>query len=186
MRSTPAPTCGATSCSRRAPVQALAGAQRFLTPLLYATQRQQRPLTPSGFYYVPLSFGFSSYGPAVFALHVADGSEIITRHVGGPSLSVYVGNGTERYGSCTERLRPAQLAEGYLPIAATSYVDANGVKYKQESFVGRAYSARSVVSFVKLDVDATAARPARRSGSCRGSCSRTRRPTGLRTRVTHA
>ena len=136
----------------------LAAAQRFLAPLLFATQRGQRPLTPSGFYYVPLSFGFSSYGPAVFALHVADGSEIITRHVGGPSLSVYVGNGRERYGSCTERLHPARLAEGYLPIVGTSYVDAQGVRYRQESFVGRAYGARSVVSFVKLDVDARQAR----------------------------
>ncbi len=136
----------------------LAAAERYLAPLLLATQRQQRPLTPSGFYYVPLSFGFSSYGPAVFALHVADGSEIITRHVGGPSLTFYVGNGRERYGSCTERLHPAQLADGYLPIVQTSYADANGVKYRQESFVGRAYGARSVVSFVKLDIDARTAR----------------------------
>ena len=136
----------------------LAGAQERLTPLLLATQRGQRPLTPSGFYYVPLSFGFSPYGPAVFALHVADGSEIITRHIGGPSLSFYVGNGRERFGSCTGRLRPAQLAEGYLPIVQTAYVDANGVKYTQESFVGRAYGARSVVSFVKLHVDARQAR----------------------------
>ena len=111
---------GRAGCSRRAPGRRSAAAQRFLTPLLLATQRRQRPLTPSGFYYVPLSFGFSSYGPAVFALHVADGSEIITRHVGGPSLTFYVGNGRERYGSCTERLRPAQLAEGYLPIVQTS------------------------------------------------------------------
>ncbi len=136
----------------------LGAAERYLAPLLLATQRRQRPLTPSGFYYVPLSFGFSSYGPAVFALHVADGSEIITRHVGGPSLTFYVGNGRERYGSCTERLHPARLAEGYLPIVQTSYVDANGVKYRQESFVGRAYGARSVVSFVKLEIDAGAAR----------------------------
>jgi hypothetical protein len=136
----------------------LASAQRFLTPLLYATQRQQRPLTSSGFYYVPLSFGYSSYGPAVFALHVADGSQIITRHVGGPSLTFYVGNGRERYGTCTSRLQPAQLADGYLPIMQTSYTDAQGVKYHQESFVGRAYSAQSVVSYVKLDIDASTAR----------------------------
>jgi hypothetical protein len=142
--------------SRNGPT--LAAANRYLAPLLLATQRRQVPLTPSGFYYVPLSFGFSSYGPAVFALHVADGSEIITRHVGGPSLTVYVGNGLERYGSCTERLHPARLADGYLPIVQTSYVDADGVKYRQESFVGRAYGARSVVSFVKLDVDASEAR----------------------------
>ena len=138
----------------------LAAAQQFLAPLLLATQRRQRPLTPSGFYYVPLSFGFSSYGPAVFALHVADGSEIITRRVGGPSLTFYVGDGRERYGSCTGRLHPARLADGFLPIVQTSYVDADGIRYSQESFVGRVYGARSVVSFVKLHIDAREARTA--------------------------
>ena len=72
-----------------------------------------------------------------------------------PSTSATAG---ERYGSCTERLHPARLAEGFLPIVQTSYTDANGVKYRQESFVGRAYGARSVVSFVKLDIDASTAR----------------------------
>jgi hypothetical protein len=138
-----------------------AGARQYLTPLLHAVQRQQRPLTPSGFYYVPLSFPFTSYGSTVFALHVADGSEIITRHIGGASLSIYVGKGTERYGSCESRLQPARLAGGYLPIVQTSYVDAAGVRYRQESFVGRSYGvygAKSVISFVKLQVDARNAR----------------------------
>jgi hypothetical protein len=136
-------------------------AQRYLTPLLHAVQRQQRPLTPSGFYYVPLSFPFTSYGSTVFALHVADGSEIITRHVGGPSLAVYVGKGNERYGSCEARLQPARLADGHLPIVQTTYVDAAGVHYRQESFVGRSYGAfgaQSVISFVKLQIDARSAR----------------------------
>jgi hypothetical protein len=136
-------------------------ARQYLTPLLHAIQRQQRPLTPSGFYYVPLSFPFTSYGSTVFALHVADGSQIITRHVGGASLSVYVGRGNERYGSCEARLQPARLADGYLPIVQTSYTDAAGVRYRQESFVGRSYGvfgAKSVISFVKLQVDARVAR----------------------------
>jgi hypothetical protein len=123
-------------------------------------QWQGRPLTSSGSYYVPLSFPFTSYGSTVFALHVADGSEIVTRRVGGPSLSVHVGSGSERYGSCSIRLRPARLAEGYLPILQTSYTDAAGVRYRQESFVGRAYGAygaRSVISFVRLVVDARGA-----------------------------
>jgi len=123
-------------------------------------QWQGRPLTSSGTYYVPLSFPFTSYGSTVFALHVADGSEIVTRRVGGPSLSVYVGSGSERYGSCTARLRPARLAEGSLPVLQTSYTDAAGVRYHQESFVGRAYGAygaRSVISFVRLAVDARSA-----------------------------
>jgi hypothetical protein len=137
-----------------------AAARRFLTPLTQAMQWEGRPLTPSGSYYVPLSFPFTPYGSTVFALHVADGSEIVTRRVGGPSLSIYVGSGSERYGSCAARLRPASLAEGYLPILETSYTDASGVRYRQESFVGRAYGAygaRSVISFVRLVVDARAA-----------------------------
>jgi len=135
----------------------LAGAQRFLSPVTQALQWRGRPLTPSGWYYVPLSFPFTPYGSTVFALHVADGSEIVTRRVGGPSLTVYVGSGRERYGSCAGRLRPARLLDGYLPVLETAYTDAAGVRYREESFVGRAYGvygARSVISFVRLVVDA--------------------------------
>jgi hypothetical protein len=134
-----------------------AAARRFLAPLTQGLQWQRRPLTSSGSYYVPLSFPFTSYGAAVFALHVADGSEIVTRRVGGPSLSLYVGSGSERYGFCPARLQPAHLADGDLPILQTSYTDASGVRYRQESFVGRAYGvygARSVISFVRLTIDA--------------------------------
>jgi hypothetical protein len=134
-----------------------ASARQFLTPLTRALQWHGQTLTSSGSYYMPFSFPFTSYGSTVFALHVADGSEIITRHIGGPSLDVYVGSGSERYGSCSPRLQPAHLAEGYLPVLQTSYADAAGVRYHQESFVGRAYGtygARSVISFVRLIVDA--------------------------------
>ena len=134
-----------------------AATRGLLAPLTGALQWHGRPLSASGSYYMPFSFPFSSYGSTVFALHVADGSEIVTRRVGGPSLAVYVGSGSERYGSCTARLQAARLAEGYLPILQTSYSDARGVRYRQESFVGRAYGtygARSVISFVRLVVDA--------------------------------
>jgi hypothetical protein len=134
-----------------------AGARRFLAPLSRALQWRGRPLTASGSYYVPLSFPFTPHGSTVFALHLADGSEIVTRRVGGPSLKIFVGSGAELYGSCSSRLRPATLASGYLPILDTGYTDAGGVRYRQESFVGRAYGAygaRSVISFVRLDVDA--------------------------------
>ncbi|MGN6796655.1 MAG: hypothetical protein ACTHKS_00745, partial [Gaiellaceae bacterium] len=50
------------------------------------------------------------------------------------------------------------LADGYLPIVETTYTDANGVEYTQESFAGRVPGARSIVSFVHLTVDATAAK----------------------------
>jgi hypothetical protein len=144
-----------------------AAARRYLGPLTRGLQWHGRTLAASGSYYVPLSFPFTPYGSTVFALHVADGSEIVTRHIGGPSLSVYVGGGKELYGSCSRRLQPAKLADGYMPILQTSYTDAGGVHYRQESFVGRAYGAygaRSVISFVKLSVDA---RQATRSATVR-------------------
>src|ERR1700709_1126252 len=72
-----------------------ADARSYLTPLTQAMQWEGRPLTTSGSYYLPLSFPFTPYGSTVFALHVADGSQIITRHVGGASLAVYVGSGSE-------------------------------------------------------------------------------------------
>lgn len=141
-----------------------AAARRYLTPLTRGMQWHGRTLTASGSYYVPFSFPFTSYGSTVFALHVADGSEILTRRIDGPSLKIYVGSGSEAYGSCATRLQPARLADGWLPILQTAYTDAGGVRYGQESFVGRAYGAygaRSVISFVKLTVDA--------SGSDRGA-----------------
>jgi hypothetical protein len=131
-----------------------ARAQQYLSPLLLAVGWQRQPLTASGVYYVPLSFPWTPYGSTMFALHVADGSQIITRHVTGPSLTIDVGNGNERYGSCLGRLTPAKLAEGHEPILQTSYVDANGVAYREESFVGRLHGS-DVVSFVRLDVDAS-------------------------------
>ena len=113
-----------------------------------------RPLTSSGVYYLPFAFPFSVYVTTA-ALHVADGSEIISRRVGGDSLTVSVGTaGRERYGSCLGRLTPAQLADGHLPILETSYVDRGGVRYQQESFLGRVYGSPSPVSFVHLTVDA--------------------------------
>src|SRR5204862_6870338 len=92
-------------------------------------------------------------------LHVADGSEIITRQVKGPHLDVAVGAiGLERSGSCLRRLVPARLADGYLPILQTSYTDAGGVRYDQESFAGRIRGSESLVSFVRVVVDASRSR----------------------------
>jgi hypothetical protein len=139
----------------------LQAAEGRLAPLLLGVQRRLRRLTSSGFYYVPLSFSWSNYGSTVFALHVADGSEVITRRVGGPALQIWVGNGGERYGSCVARLQPARLAEGHLPILDTSYTDANGVRYRQQSFVGHVYGTYgvpSIISFIRLEVDASSAR----------------------------
>src|SRR5206468_3717011 len=134
-----------------------AAARRFLTPLTQGIEWNNRRLTKTGSYYLPLSYPFTPYGSTVFALHVADGSQIVTRHVGGATLSIYVGNGAELYGSCATRLQPSRLQAGYLPVLQTAYTDASGAHYRQESFVGRVpgpRGARSVVSFVRLSIDA--------------------------------
>ena len=135
----------------------LAAASSHLAPLTQGLQWQGQPLTASGAYYLPFSFPFTTHGSTVFALHAADGSEILTRRFNGPSLTIDVGSGTERYGSCGSRLRPAHLVDGYLPILDTAYEDTDGVHYTQESFVGRVNGkagTRSVISFVRLSVDA--------------------------------
>jgi len=138
-----------------------AAASRYLAPLLYARGRGGRALTRSGVYYIPFAMPKSLYGEKAFALHVADGSEVVTRRAGGRSLSVLVGrSGTERYGSCLARLEPAKLVDGYLPILRTEYVDGDGVRYRQESFAGRVAAADSLASFVRLQVDARHARSA--------------------------
>lgn len=133
-----------------------AAAHKKLPPILYATQRSHRPLTASHVYYLAFSYPTGEDAPQTFALHVADGSEIISRFAIGPSLTIDVGRGgRERYGSCLARATLGTLASGYLPILETSYVDADGVKYDEESFAGRIGGARSIVSFVMLRVDAT-------------------------------
>jgi hypothetical protein len=130
-------------------------ASAVLAPLLYATGRGGKKLTDSGVYYLPFAFPFNVNGSRLYALHVADGSQIVTRRAGGPSVSIDVGpDGHERYGSCLARLGSSTLADGYLPILDTTYTDAAGVSYQQESFVGRLYGTISL-SFVHLHVDAT-------------------------------
>jgi hypothetical protein len=136
-------------------------AAAFLTPLLYGQQRKRRPLTPSGVYYLAFAYPRSVLTRPVYSLHVADGSQIITRRVGSASLTIDVGPyGQERYGACLAWLTPARLANGYLPILQTSYVDRNGVRYTQESFAGRIDGLRTLIAFVKLEIDARASRAA--------------------------
>jgi hypothetical protein len=137
-----------------------AGARRYLKPLLFA-QSRGKPLTASGVYYLPFAQPLGVRGGGSIALHVADGSQILSQKVKGRSLTIYVGaNGRERYGSCLTRLTPARLAGGYLPILQTQYRDARGVRYRQESFAVRGLGTGSLVSFVRLRVDTPAGRSA--------------------------
>jgi hypothetical protein len=133
-----------------------AAAARYLHPLLFA-QTANGPASASGVYYLPFGEPLGTHGALAVALHVADGSQILAGKSERRSLTVFVGpQGRERYGSCLARLTPARLADGYLPILDTAYTDASGVRYRQESFAGRVLGSTSLISFVRLDVDATA------------------------------
>src|SRR5437899_1333093 len=130
-------------------------ADRHLAPLVYADRKRGRRMTQSGVYYLPFSSPTGQADNVGYALHVADGSEIITRRIRGRSLELFVGHqGRERYGACRARLAPARLAAGYLPILETSYIDAGGVRYRQESFVGSTGGKSPFVSFVHVVADA--------------------------------
>ncbi|MGZ8782575.1 MAG: hypothetical protein ACXWZB_03655, partial [Gaiellaceae bacterium] len=135
------------------------GARRFLPPLLYARAPGKRALTESGVYYLafgqPRSGSLSARGAGSVALHVADGSQVIAERVGGRRLTVLVGaKGGERYGSCLSRLGQARLVDGYQPILTTTYTDSARVRYRQESFAAQTSETGSLVSLVRLDVDA--------------------------------
>jgi hypothetical protein len=132
------------------------GASRFLKPLLLARAARGRKLTDSGVHYVPFTQPFGARGAISVALHVADGSQIVSDRAHGRALTIAVGHrGKERYGSCLRRLAQPGLAEGYLPILDTRYVDSSGVTYRQESFAARVPETDSLVSFVRLSADAT-------------------------------
>lgn len=134
-------------------------AQSYLRPLFLARAKNGRSLTDSGVYYLPFSEPESSRGATTVALHVADGSQIISRRVHRRRMTIAVGlAGHERYGSCLQRLRQPLLADGYLPILETRYVDRHGVRYRQQSFATHVPETRSLVSMVRLIADATDAR----------------------------
>jgi hypothetical protein len=135
-----------------------AAARRFLHPLMLVgppAGKDPHRLTDSGVYYLAFGRPDDNSGARVVDLHVADGSQVVSGRVRGPSLSVDVGGvqPNERYGSCLARLAPAKLAGGYLPILKTSYRDATGVRYRQESFATRIPQTGSLVSFVRVTID---------------------------------
>jgi hypothetical protein len=134
-----------------------AAARRFLHPLMLVGPPEGKDphrLTDSGVYYLAFGRPDDNSGARAVDLHVADGSQVVSGRVRGPSLSVDVGlRAGERYGSCLARLAPAKLAGGYLPILKTRYRDAAGVRYSQESFAARIPQTHSLVSFVRVTVD---------------------------------
>jgi hypothetical protein len=136
----------------------LAAARSYLQPLLFARGPKGSRLTSSGVYYLPFTQPIGPEGSGMFALHVADGSQIIARRASGPGLTIGVGaDGGERFGSCVMRLAPARLGLGYLPILETRYVDGDGVRYREESFAGRSPRSPSLRSYVRVVADARGA-----------------------------
>jgi len=133
------------------------GVRNYLHPLMLAGRPAGiRPgqLTDSGVYYLPFGTPAGTNGAKTVQLHVADGSQIVSGKANGRRLSLDVGvKGRERYGSCLARLAPPRLRSGYLPILETHYVDADGVRYQQESFATRLPRTRALISFVRLHVD---------------------------------
>ncbi|MDQ3067548.1 MAG: hypothetical protein M3R12_10425 [Actinomycetota bacterium] len=133
-------------------------ARRFLPPILYARAPGKKALTESGVYYLPFGQPLGARGSGSIALHVADGSQVIAERVGGRRLTILVGaKGGERYGSCLARLGQARLADGFQPIMSTTYTDSARVSYRQESFAAQTSETGSLVSFIRLDVDARSA-----------------------------
>ena len=134
-----------------------ANVKNDLTPLMYALAPAASGsyLDDSGVYYIP--FGQPS-GPddrGAIALHVADGSQIISDKSGNRSLRVFVGStGAERYGECLADLATPALRSGYLPVLETSYRDHDGVQYQQESFATNIPGTDLLASYVKISASA--------------------------------
>ncbi len=127
----------------------------LLHPLLFVGRKpcEHGWLTDSSIYYLPFGLMDHDLGGKAFALHVADGSQIISDHFEGRKCTLFVGpEGNERYGSCLENLDGPRLASGFLPILQNSYVDASGLTYQQESFATRIIGIDSLVSMVRLQI----------------------------------
>jgi len=138
------------------------GVRRYLKPLLLgraARRRAPRRLTASGVHYVAFGQPRGVHGASPVALHVADGSQILARRIYRRAVTVDVRGGRERYGECLPRMAVPRLADGYLPILETRYVDATGTRYRQESFSTRIPETRSLVSFVRLTTDRGSSAP---------------------------
>lgn len=132
---------------------------------LHPLMNLSRLYSESEVYYLPFGMEDSVTGGADYALHYADGSEIVSRRsevppaeipkdapsYAGKRITIFVGpDGNERYGSDLARLPLPTLRSGYLPILQTAYTDADGIHYTQESFALRIPETRSLVSFVRL------------------------------------
>ena len=122
-------------------------------PLLHPLFLVGSILTQSEVYY--LAFGrpvdpILGGGPR--ALHLADGSQILTENYQGASCTFSVGTTAwERFGQFRTRLETPQLDSGYYPILRIGYTDSDGISWEQESFVAPfGDDERKLASFVRI------------------------------------
>ena len=128
-----------------------------LTPLMYALAPKAwgSYLDDSGVYYIPFGQPSGPVDRGSIALHVADGSQIISDKSGNRSMRIFVGTaGAERYGECIADLAQPALHEGYLPVLDTNYTDYDGIRYQQESFATDIPGSDIIASYVKLSASA--------------------------------
>lgn len=110
-------------------------------------------LTDSGVFYLPFGPPGTDFSTAG-ALHVADGSQVISRRTTGRSATFYVGaTGSERFGLCEARLEEPALADGYQPVLETAYVDEDGVEFRHQSFVAHLPGTSTAASFVRITAE---------------------------------
>lgn len=128
-----------------------------LKPLMYALAPRASGsyLDDSGVYYIPFGQPSGLVDRGSIALHVADGSQIISDKSGNRSMRIYVGTtGAERYGECIADLAQPALRDGYLPVLETKYSDHDGVQYQQESFATDIPGTDLIASYVRLSATA--------------------------------
>ena len=129
----------------------------LLTPLMYAVQpAAEGPQTPTGVHYLPFGVPDGLSGRGTIALHVADGSQIMTDRWNGKTTEVWVGDGAERFGANIARLDGPRLYRGYLPVLRVGYTDGQGIRYTHESFATHLPGTEQLASYVKITAHAMA------------------------------
>src|SRR5262249_57533128 len=126
------------------------------TPLMYAVQpAEEGPQSPTGVYYMPVGVPSGLAGRGSVALHVADGSQIMTNRWNDRNTQIFVGDGTERFGATIGNLGGPSLYRGYLPVLQVGDRDANGVRYTQEAFATFLPGTQQLASYVPVRASGT-------------------------------
>lgn len=125
----------------------------FLKPLMYTVQPAvEGPQTPTGVHYLPFGVPSGTSGRGTVALHVADGSQIMTDRWNGRNTQIFVGDGSERFGGTIANLDGPSLYRGYLPVLRVGYHDSHGMRYTQESFATYLPGTEQLASYIKITV----------------------------------